>query len=453
MEFISLLDYLLLPVFLVIIFVAASFIRDSLYPAGHPWRPYFLPGLIAKVGGAIFIGLIYQYYYGGGDTANYHYHATVINSAFGESPGKWFNLVMRIPKWYDGDYSQYISKLWWYEAPSEYTVASITALIGIITFTTYLPTAVLFGTIAFTGIWAMFRTFATKYPAYTKYIAWCTLFIPSTIMWGSGIFKDTICMFGLGWMVYGAFRMLLERDFSPRNIVLTVISFWLVSSIKLYILLAFIPALILWILFTYSHRIQSAATRLAVKLGVILACIGGFLIFSQKFAVELGKYSLENVAKTSYVTSSYIASVSGDDGSAYSLGDMDPSLPGMLKKFPLAVNVTLFRPYLWETRKPLQFLNAAEAFLFMWVTLKILFTVGPRRVWKTIGSDPTIQFCLIFTIIFAFAVGLSSGNFGALSRYRIPCLPFFGIALVLIFYRHNDLDKNVLALRWQRSDY
>lgn len=448
MEFISLLDYLLLPVFVALIFVVANFVRDTYYPVGHPWREYFMPALIAKVVGAIFIGLIYQYYYGGGDTSNYHYHAKVINSSFGESPVKWFNLILRLPHWYDGDYSEYISKLWWYEAPTEYIVGSIAALVGIFAFTTYLPTAVLFGAISFTGIWALFQTFATKYPAYTRYIAWCTLFIPSTIMWGSGIFKDTICMFGLGWLTYGAFRMLLLHDFSPKNIVLTVVSFWLIANIKLYILLAFIPALALWILFTYSHKIQSATSRFAVKLLVILACVGGFLVFSQKFAAELGKYSLENVARTSYVTSSYIASVSGDDGSAYSLGDMDPSIPGMLKKFPLAVNVTLFRPYLWETRKPLQFLNAAEAFMFMWVTIKVLFGIGLRRVWKTIGEDPTIQFCLIFTIIFAFAVGLSSGNFGALSRYRIPCLPFFGLSLVLIYYKHNPTSKNILSFRW-----
>ncbi len=126
---------------------------------------------------------------------------------------------------------------------------------------------------------------------------------------------------------------------------------------------------------------------------------------------------------------------------------MDPTIAGMLKKFPLAVNITLFRPYIWETRKPFQLLNAIEAMLFLWVTIKILFSIGPRKVWKTIGSDPTIQFCLIFTIIFAFAVGLSSGNFGTLSRYRIPCLPFFGIALVLIYYKHNPVEKNILSFK------
>jgi hypothetical protein len=64
-----------------------------------------------------------------------------------------------------------------------------------------------------------------------------------------------------------------------------------------------------------------------------------------------------------------------------------------------------------------------------------------------INKDPNIQFCLIFTVIFAFAVGISSANFGTLSRYRIPCLPLYGLALVLIYYRYNDPEKPFLSIR------
>ena len=171
-----------------------------------------------------------------------------------------------------------------------------------------------------------------------------------------------------------------------------------------------------------------------------------FLASSSQLSGTLGKYSLENVAKTSYITSTYIASVSGDQGSAYDLG-VTPTMAGIISKFPAAVNVTLFRPYIWETRKVIQMLNAIEAFLFMWVTIKVIITLGPRLTWKTISQDPTIQFCLIFTLIFAFAVGISSGNFGTLSRYRIPCLPFYGLALVLMYYKYNPIQKNILSFR------
>ena len=154
---------------------------------------------------------------------------------------------------------------------------------------------------------------------------------------------------------------------------------------------------------------------------------------------------MEKVAITSNVTRGWIYYSSGDEGSAYSLGDFSPTINGMLSKFPLAVNVTLFRPYFWESKKIIVALSALEAILFLFLTLKILISVGPAKTWKTISNDPTIQFCLVFSIIFAFAVGISSYNFGSLSRYKIPCLPFYALGLILIYYKNKPLNKKLLG--------
>lgn len=446
MQFITLADYLLLPFYVAVIYLIAFRIRNRFYPEGHPWRRYFIQGLTVKIIGAVFIGMLYQYYYGGGDTANYFNQAEIINSSLSDSVIKWFNLVFRLVPWYDADYYSYTSQLIWYGAPNSYAVCSVTAIVNIFTFHTFLPSSVIFAAISFTGIWAMFRTFATQYPKIVKQVALALLFIPSTFIWGSGIFKDTLCMFGLGWMIYTSFRMLIHFDFRPANIIMMIIGFYLVAVIKVYILVAFMPALSLWILFTYSHKVKFALMRMLIKAGVIVAAAAAFIFFSSSFADELGEYSLDNIAKTSTVTRDWISYSSGDEGSAYDLGELDPTIAGMLKKFPLAVNVSLFRPYLWEARKPIVFLNALEAFIFLFITLKVIFTVGIARVWRTINSDPNIQFCLIFTLIFAFAVGISSYNFGSLSRYRIPCLPLYGLALVLIYYRNNSPEKRILGM-------
>src|SRR5215217_1191420 len=145
MQVITITDYLLLPFYLIIIYYVAYQIRNRKYPVGHPWRPYFLPGFTCKILGSLTIGLIYQYYYkGGGDTTQYFRFGSVINSAFSESPGKWLNLLFRIPQWYEPDYWQYISQLEWYDIPSNYTVCAIAAIFGIVSFNTYLVTSVLF---------------------------------------------------------------------------------------------------------------------------------------------------------------------------------------------------------------------------------------------------------------------------------------------------------------------
>ena len=447
MQFITTLDFVLLFFFLGIVYAIAYNFRNRKYPRNHPWRGYFIPALTVKIFGAIFIGLLYAYYYKGGDTFNYFNHSQIINSSFDESPVKWFNLLFRIPNPSNGDYYNYISRMEWYTDPAAYTVAAIAAFVSTFTLNTYLPAAVLFAFISFSGMWALFRTFASLYPHLARQIAIAVLFIASTFVWGSGIFKDTICMFGLGWLTYGSFRMLVKRDFSFRNILLTALSFYLLAKVKPYILLGYIPALSIWILFTYSQKLRSTGIKFMVKLIVIGAIVGGFLFFMQRFGKEtLGKYSLEKLAQTSLINRGYIYYISGEEGSSYNLGDFEATIPGMLSRFPLAVNATFFRPYLWEAKKIIVLLSAIEALLFLFFTLKILFTIGLLKIWRTINSDPTIQFCLIFSIIFAFAVGISSYNFGTLSRYKIPCLPFFALALILIYYKFNSPKKNILSL-------
>ena len=446
MQWISLLDYLLLPFYLAIVYAFAYSFRNRKYPVGHPWRRYFIPGLSVKIGGAIFIGLIYQYYYKSGDTQYYFEQARIVNSAFADSPEKWLNLILHIPKGYEGGYVNYTSQLFWYSSLNNYMVVAITATLNALTFNTYLATSVLFAAMSFTGMWALFRTFAKIYPMLVGNIALATLFIPSTVIWGSGIFKDTICMFGMGWMIYGVFTLLIQRKLLRAELVMMILGIYLMAIIKIYILLAFIPALSLWIVFTYSGRLKNPFARVFLKVGLAATILAGFILLASRFQQSLGQYSLDNIERTANVTQNYIYESSGEQGSRYSLGKLKFTPVGIIESLPLAVNVTLFRPYLWEASKAIVLFNSLEAFIFLALTLKLIFILGPAKIWRAINSDANIQFCLIFTLIFAFAVGLTSGNFGTLSRYRIPCLPLYGMGIVLINYKYNNPEKSLFRL-------
>jgi hypothetical protein len=291
----------------------------------------------------------------------------------------------------------------------------------------------------------MYRTFVNLYPKLHKELAFAFLFIPSTFVWGSAMFKDTVCMFGLGWMVYTTFRIFVNRDFSFKNLFILTLSFYLIAVIKVYILLAFIPALSLWLLLSYSHKIQQWALRWFVNILFAVVTTVGFLFLSQRFANEMNKYSLENVAETAASTRGWIAYKSGDEGSGYDLGTFDPSLVGMLSKFPQAVAVTLFRPFLWESKKIIVLLSALEALIFLYFTLKVI-VVRKAKIFSLIGKDPNLMFFLVFSLIFAFAVGITSYNFGALSRYKIPCLPFYAAFLFVLLYKDRKptvINQNV----------
>lgn len=75
-------------------------------------------------------------------------------------------------------------------------------------------------------------------------------------------------------------------------------------------------------------------------------------------------------------------------------------------------------------------LSAIESFLFLVITVFLLFRF-PMAFVKAFG-DSNILFCFIFSLVFAFGVGVSTFNFGTLARYKIPLLPFYSLGLVLM---------------------
>ncbi|HEX4876534.1 MAG TPA: hypothetical protein VFV31_07650, partial [Chitinophagaceae bacterium] len=400
---IPLIDYLLLPLYLAIFYKIAYSFRNKHYKKNHPWRPYFIPLLSLKIIGALFISFIYTYYYDGGDTINIYHNSRYINEIFSLSPRTWLELITRTINPNDPVFYNYADGIYFYRDKATFTVCIISSFINFFTFNSFILTAVSFAFLSFWGVWAMFRAFATLYPNLTKPLAYAALYIPSTIVWGSGIFKDTVCLFALGWLFNSTVQLVVKRNFSPKVIIIAILSFMLLVQIKLYIAMSFLPALLLWIFFYYTRSIRNSYARNLAKFIMIAIITGVTLVGLSSFSAQLGQYSLDKLAKTSEVTRDYIKWVSGDEGSAYSLGNVGSGIGGMLAKFPAAVNVTLFRPYPWEARKPIVALTALEALLFLFVTLKLLFEVGIKKIWSDISSDPTIQFSLVFTLIFAFA--------------------------------------------------
>ena len=148
------------------------------------------------------------------------------------------------------------------------------------------------------------------------------------------------------------------------------------------------------------------------------------------------RYSVDKLSETAEITARYLTYVGeSQGGSVYTLGDdFDFTLLGMLRKFPLAVNVTLFRPYLWEAYNPVMLLSALESFATLVLTVYILFQVGIGRLFRYLTARPIILFCLLFAVAFSFSVGISTYNFGSLVRYKIPMFPFYLSGLFILQY-------------------
>jgi hypothetical protein len=439
---ITLTDFILLPVYLWLVYKAAIYFRDKFYHENHPYRVYFIPGLTVKIIGAIFIGLIYNYYYGGGDTFNFFYHAQVINSTFFDAPDTWFRLITHTADKSNGVDQAAIASMYWYDETSAYTVCCLGALIGMFCFTTYLAINVVLAFITFLGMWLMFITFAGQYPKFIKPVAIAILFMPGPIVWGSGLFKDSFCMFAISCLIYSAYVLLEQRKFKVWLILLAIVSLTLLTAIKAYILAAFIPVLIIKIILAYKKKADLAPQkRLAFyfTLFIVMCCIAAV---SKKIAFYFSEAAIADVMETIKRQKDYLLQLSIDtQGSAYDLGDFDPNFGSLLSKFWPAVNVALFRPYLWEAKSVIQLFDALQSAALALLTIYVFFKRNIVKTIRMIIDDPNIVMCLLFTLLFAFFVGVSTYNFGSLSRYKIPCTPFYALFLLLLLYKDEPATK------------
>jgi hypothetical protein len=438
---VELRDFIVTPIVLILVYVVAFLVRPHVTDSVN--RKYFFPALNVRVFGALALGFLYQFYYSGGDTFNFHsYGSRVIWNAFMDSPSIGFKLLFSKGIYEPGVY-KYASEIPFYSDASSFFVIRVAAVFDLITFSSYSATAVLFSVLSFAGAWALFQIFYTHSPQLHRWVAAATLFIPSVIFWGSGLLKDTVTLAALGFLTFGAYKIFINKKYSFGTLLLMVLSAWVIYSIKKYILLCFLPALLLWIYASQLTHIRSLVAKILMVPFILVLLMGSGYYAVYLIGKDDARYSFDKLATTAQITAYDIGFYTGKDaGSGYSLGELDGTFTGMLSKAPQAINVSLFRPYLWEVRNPLMVLSALESFLMMGLTVFVLFRSRGRLM--SLFKNPTVIFCLVFGLTFAFAVGVSTFNFGTLARYKIPLLPFYGLALIFLSYSNNERNVDVL---------
>ena len=421
-------DLIIAPIVALVIYAFAFALRP--YITYDENRKYFIPALTFKLLGAIALGALYQFYYGGGDTFGYYTHgAKHIFDAFYDEPRVALKLIFNDNNYQDGVYT-YASRIWMYRDTTAYVVVRIAGIFAILTGGSYSGTALIFGLVSFSGIWAMYMAFCKLFPNNIFGLAIAILFIPSTIFWGSGILKDSITYGMLGWSTAAVINLLYWQKKSILWILILGLSMLLAFKIKEYIVLSFIPAAMIWAYFVIIKKVSNKMLKVLVApfVIVLVVFISGYTIL--KVGENSPRYSISTLAETAKITAYDIGRWTGRNaGSRYDLGDLDGTISSMIRLAPAAINVSLFRPYLWEVRNPLMLLASLEGLTFLILSLIIVY----RIIWFKINvlSSPAAWFSLIFSLTFAFAVGISTYNFGTLFRYKVPMMPFYAILLVL----------------------
>lgn len=450
MNHFTVIDYVFGPIVLILIIILVR-VRKYRKLEDHPEYAYFTKGMYAKLFGGISFLLIYTIYYGEGDTTNYFFDAScMVRLMLMDFPAFWkimreglnvsnyflFNDITGWPIYWRGD----IGTFW---------VVRIATFAVFISAGSIVVSTLIFAAISFGGAWQLYKLFIYEFPDLKKEMAIAVFFVPSVFFWGSGIMKDTITLACVGYYSFAVYSAFIKREKIFWNIVVLIIASFFIIKIKPYIFFALVPGTTIWVINHYSRTIQNKLVKVLVGPIMLGVAVGGGYLVLASMSDLLGNYSVDEILNRAVVTNvdlkaDYYA------GNSFDIGDFDPTVSSMLSKAPAAINVALFRPYLWEARNIVMLISGVEGFFILAFTILILFRVRIFRFFFHLNKSHLLVFSLIFSLFFSFSVGISTSNFGSMVRYRIPALPFFIASLFIINYYEKEKKKKIELENVQR---
>jgi hypothetical protein len=422
-------DLILVPLYLIFIFGLASLIKSNNIKQ-FPEYKYFVKGLWFKTIGVSAFVSIYLFYYGGGDTLVYFRGAKALgnllvhdfskglavlfNTGSYENAYSSFNFETGFPPW------QYFSE------KNTFLVCRLSAPLYLLGSKSFLITSFLTSIFSYIGIWKFYRLVNILYPGHSKALAYIILFMPSLIFWGGGIMKDSYMLGATCWTTYCFYQLIIARKKIFWNVCFFVLNMVMILNCKPYILISLIPGFLFWVNNSYLKNIKNTIMRVLVFPAFILIFIGlGVLLFNS-LSASMGVYgSLNGAIRKAQITQDDLLREYHYGGNNYKLNRIDGTIGGLLRSAPLATFTALFRPLPWEIGSPTMVVSAIENTILFLFVLYSLIRIGPFKFFRLTFNDPFLVYCLVFSLLFAFGVGIAGTNFGALVRYKIPLMPFF----------------------------
>lgn len=437
-------DFFLGPFYILLFLGLASIYQKRI--SDVELKKYFMLGLQLKFAGSVFVALVYLYYYGIGDTIFYFRRAVFLTDVIKDDLVVGFKVLFGNPQIYDFETNDIFLRLKARDS-STFLLVKIASIFNLFCFDSYLAVGIFFSFFSYFGIWKGFEAILQLFPKYKKEVLISFLLIPSVFFWGSGLFKDCLTFGFLGLLIYSFLNIFVNFRNLVLNSFFLIISVYVIGIVKGYILMALLPSIALWLFLIYRSKIKSPLIRTFATPFFLIVSIGAGVFILNTLANTFKKFSIENVqerAQDMQRWHSYrVETLKKGEGSSYSLGKVEFTTLGIIRKIPEAINVALFRPYLWEVKNPLALISALESLALFYLTLLFLRSLM-RNFRKTIvflEENPSLLFMLLFSLIFAFSVGFTSYNFGALSRYRIPILPFYSSFILILHSYGKSIEK------------
>jgi len=383
--------------------------------------------------------VITHFYFKGGDTALYYQATKDLRAALSEDVSYLKTIITSsnitldnpLAKFFIYDGYEDITVLYM-ASPPNFAPAKIALLPSLLFGNSFICINMFFGFISLGGAIRLFKAFHYFYPKLRRELAIACLFLPGVAFWSAGLLKDPITFACVGFILYALVKIIfIKKDYFSSFLIIFV-SVYFLLNIKVYILLVLVLSILVWIFAELNKIIKDKTLRILFSFMTFGGSIVlGFIALEYLTALQgAQEFKLDTLMENAEAQRKGFENISqrfqGD--SYFKINASNP-----VSFFFASIVATLFRPFLWEINTPVALLSALESFGFLLITVTFFKKKGIWRFFTTTFSDGRILMAFVFTVVFAFAIGSSTANFGALSRYKIPCTPFYMVFIILLF--------------------
>jgi hypothetical protein len=432
---------IIISILLVVIFLVQAAQKKKRFPDTISYQYYFF-GFLFKLFSVCCFILLFIFYYGGGDTIDYHTGSIAMRNLFYESPLEYFDLMFNKITW--EKYINYFNgrtcypPTWMIKKESNFTVIRVASFIQLFLPNAILATNIIFARIAYGGIFRLYNLFCTYFPGKEKSLAIAFLFMPSVAFWGSGIMKDTLALTGICWLIILSHKIFIKNQFSVLDFLGFGLSIYIIFTVKTYLLLALLPGLIIWFNFQSIAAIKNAFVKVIIFPVIFIGSAIGMLSFYAANSALFGVYGPDSILQEAAKVQQDLIREESYGSNSFDIGAFQPTIAGISSKIGPAINAGLFRPFILESGgSPTMILAGLENLILLIMFIWALFKTRFLGFLPYIFSHPLLILGFVFTILLAFSIGLTSANFGALVRYKVPLVPFFTSILLLAIQSRN----------------
>lgn len=388
--------------------------------------------LLFKIAGGLTFYSLYVWHYKQGDSLEYYTQAKVLAEVLQKDLNTGLEIYLQSPGecasassyWTD----QLISRHY-YDSDSFFIIKMIGVLVymGVSSYLVLTLIGVLFSYILI--FYALLLLKYADRNLSIELVMLC-LAIPTVLVWSNGLGKDNIVYaLSLYLMIAGYVRLssFPIKTFNAIIVLLSVVLLYVLKPLFLFILIVvFLWAYIFKKLSLWSSSLFNAL--LLFPTAILILSFGIFvgIYFNEKYVFEM-------------IERAYDWNQFSDQGSAFNYGALEYDTLRLVKLSAYSFITALFRPFIWESDTMPMFLQALENMLLLIAGAFVMIKTPILKLIYAFCNKPAYWFLFISGAVILIGVGLSTYNFGLLSRFRIVGVS--GILFSLLFLFHEQSSK------------